>query len=268
MSTKFLNLANANVLITGGSEGIGRGLAERFLKAGSAVLVTGRNPGKLMRAAADLPGLQTFANDIGQPEERIRLAEHIPSVLPGLNVLINNAGIQRRISLASDAAPWPERQAEIDMLFAGPVHLNSLLIPVMLKNGPGSIVNVTSGGGFIPQVFAPIYSASKAALHSYTVTLRHALAPTSLRVVELIPPAIQTKLAGPGATHGAPLDAFCDHAFAALQTEALTVGFGATDSPEFRQMLRFVEPMFEASANRFPVTTYATASPRALPGDG
>jgi uncharacterized oxidoreductase len=81
--------------------------------------------------------------------------------------VINNAGVKRRVPLASDTAAWPERQAEIDILFSAPVHLNHLLIPLMLRsNKPGMIVNVTSGGAFIPQVFAPLYSASKAALHS------------------------------------------------------------------------------------------------------
>jgi uncharacterized oxidoreductase len=263
MLTNPIDLENTNVLITGGSEGIGRGLAERFLKARSTVLVTGRNPEKLNRAASELPGLQTFVNDISKTEGRIELAEHIASALPKLNVLINNAGIQRRIALAADTAPWHERQIEIDTLLSAPVHLNSLLIPLMLERDlPCRIVNVTSGGGFIPQVFAPIYSACKAALHSYTVTLRHALAGTSIGVVELIPPAVQTGLAGPGATHGAPLDAFCDQVFSAFQSESEVIGFGSTDTPQFKQLLETVEPMFEASAGRFPVATYLSANDR------
>ena len=129
-------------------------------------------------------------------------------------LLINNAGIQRRVSLASDTASWSEHQAEIDTLLSGPVHLNYLLVPLMLRHRQASlIVNVTSGGAFIPQVFAPIYSACKAAVHSYTVTLRHALRETGVRVVELIPPAVRTALAGPASTHGAPLDEFCELQF-------------------------------------------------------
>jgi uncharacterized oxidoreductase len=169
----------ASVLITGGSEGIGRGLAARHLAAGNKVLITGRSQAKLEKAASELPGLLTFVNDIGRSEEREALAINVQSHFPDLNVVINNAGIQRRVSLASDAAPWHERQAEIDILLSAPVHLNHLLIPLMLcSNEPGMIVNVTSGGAFVPQVFAPIYSACKAALHSYSVTLRHALQET------------------------------------------------------------------------------------------
>jgi uncharacterized oxidoreductase len=201
----------------------------------------------------------TFVNDISKPDERVALAERVRSAFSGLNVLINNAGIQRRVSLAADTAPWEERQVEIDTLFYGPVHLNSLLIPIMLKHSePSRIVNVTSGGAFIPQVFAPMYSASKAALHSYTVTLRHALAGTEIGVVELIPPAVQTALAGSGSTHGAPLDAFCDQVFASLQSDNEEIGFGPTDTPEFKQILGMTEPMFRASSGRFPTTTYSS----------
>jgi uncharacterized oxidoreductase len=115
------------VLITGGSEGIGRGLAARFLKAGHRVMVTGRDELKLQQAASELPGLEIFANDIGSATEREVLAQYIERVMPGLDVLINNAGIQRRISLAADYADWTARQTEIDILFSGPAHLNHLL---------------------------------------------------------------------------------------------------------------------------------------------
>lgn len=261
MSRDSLDIAKANVLITGGSEGIGRGLAQRFLKAGGAVFVTGRNPEKLKLAAADLAGLQTLVNDISKPHERVYLAERIQSVLPNLNVVVNNAGIQRRIALAADNAPWPDRQAEIDTLLSAPIHLNHLLIPLMLKHGqPSVIVNVTSGGAFVPQVFAPVYSASKAALHSYTVTLRHALGGTSIRVVELIPPAIQTGLSGPGTVHGAPLDEFCDAVFSALTTQDETIGFGPTATPEFRQLVEAADPVFKRRSGNFPVAIYASAA--------
>jgi uncharacterized oxidoreductase len=261
MIGKMIDLKSAYVLITGGSEGIGRGLAQRYLRAGSTVMVTGRNPEKLSRVAHELPGLLTFINDISRPDERALLAEKVRSSFSGLNVLINNAGIQRRIALAADNAPWDERQIEIDTLLAGPVHLNSLLIPLMLKaDKTACIVNVTSGGAFIPQVFAPIYSACKAAMHSYTVTLRHALASTPIRVTELIPPAVQTGLAGPGATHGAPLDEFCDKVFADLQGDVETIGFGPVDTAEFRQILDAPNSLFRKSAERFPVTTYRSTA--------
>ena len=257
--TNFIPLDSANVLITGGSEGIGRGLASRFLMSGARVLVTGRSKEKLDHAASELSGLETFVNDISMPVERERLAEHVRDVMPSINILINNAGIQRRVSLAADTSPWSDRQAEIDTLLSAPVHLNQLLVPVILAHGNAAIIaDVTSGGAFIPQPFAPIYSACKAALHSYTMNLRFALAGTSCKVVEIIPPAIRTALAGPGATHGEPLDDFCDAIFAALSNgEAVEIGYGATAGSAVEERLKLDHKLFESFSGRFQVKTYA-----------
>lgn len=264
ISKESMNLKQATVLITGASQGIGLGLAERFLAAGSTVIITGRNAARIDEAVRALPGIHGWVSDISIPEDRIALAERVKTEFPSLSVLVNNAGIQRRIALASDTAPWPERQKEIDTLLSGPIHLNALLIPMMLEHQRASlIVNVTSGGAFIPQVFAPIYSACKAAIHSYTVTLRHALEGTPIRVAELIPPAVRTGLAGPSATHGAPLDEFLNQVFPALVGDAETVGFGPTDTPEFRQILDAPKSFFVASAARFPTETYRSIADKA-----
>lgn len=248
----------AQVLITGGSDGIGFGLARRFLAAGAHVLVTGRDAGRLERAAAAAPGLETLVNDIGVAEEREKLAQHLQAQFPRLRVIVNNAGIQRRIALADDQAPWAERQREIDILFAAVVHLNHLLIPSLLEQGqPGLIANVSSGGGFIPQPFAPVYSACKAAVHSYTANLRFALSATPVRVVEIIPPAVRTGLAGTGVAHGADLEAFCDAIFAGLEAgQDDELGFGMTDSAELRHRLAVDRQLFGSFSGRFPVRTY------------
>ena len=258
--TSRLQFGEAEVLITGGGEGIGRGLAARFLAAGARVLITGRTLTKLERAAKNLPGLEVLPNDISRPEGREALATHVRCAMPGLNVLINNAGVQRRIALAADDAPWPERQTEIDTLLSGPIHLNHLLVPMILASGrPGLVVNVTSGGAFVPQPFAPVYSACKAAMHSYTMNLRYALGGSPCRVVEVIPPAVRTGLAGPGTSHGAPLDDFCDEVFAALQAGgADEVGYGVTESTAFREPMRLARALFEANSSRFPIKTYAS----------
>jgi uncharacterized oxidoreductase len=257
-SPDVLNLKQATVLITAGTQGIGLGLAERFLAAGSSVVVTGRDSAKIDQTLRAFPRLHGWVSDISKAEDRASLATRIEAEFPFLNVVINNAGIQRRIALAADSAPWSERQGEIDTLLCGPIHLNSLLVPTMLKHArPGVIINVTSGGAFIPQVFAPIYSACKAALHSYTVTLRHTLQSTPVRVVELIPPAMRTGLAGPGATHGAPLSDFCDAVFPELFGRSETVGFGPTGTNEFKQLIDAPKKLFAASAARFPTQTYS-----------
>lgn len=263
MKITDMNVANAHVVITGGSSGIGLGLAKRFLQAGSHVLITARNKEKLEKAAKVLPGLQTFANDISDAGQREILADHIRTTMPGLNILINNAGIQRRMPLATDKGAWEDSQTEIDTLLSAPIHLNHLLIPTILSSGsPGLIVNVTSGGAYIPQVFAPVYSCCKAALHHYTLILRHAMANTLCRVVELIPPAVQTGLAGPGLDHGVPPEQFCDAVFPKLmEEEVFTVGYGPTDNLIPQLSGQPVADLLNASAQRFPVETYATSLP-------
>jgi uncharacterized oxidoreductase len=244
------------VLITGGSRGIGLALAVRHLAAGDRVVVTGRDGSALRRAAEEHEGLEVLAGDLGDPEDRVRLAARVAVEMPEIDVLINNAGVQRRTALAVDDAPWAERQAEIDVLLAAPVHLAQLLVPVMLRHGrPATIVNVTSGGALLPQPFAPVYSACKAAMHSFTTTLRHALADTPVRVVELLPPAVATGLAG-AQDHGAPLDEFSDAVFPAHSSGADEVGFGRTASSAIRGRLASEREQFEAAADRFPVSTY------------
>ncbi|MHA4809733.1 SDR family oxidoreductase [Flavitalea flava] len=257
-----MNLHRANVVVTGGSDGIGLGLAMRFQAAGANVLITGRDPGKLEKAAEAFPGMRTYVSNISDPLQREALAKYIRTTMPDLHVLVNNAGIQRRISLAEDNAPWAERQVEIDTLLSGPIHLNSLLVPQMLIHGQQSlIVNVTSGGAFIPQVFAPVYSACKAALHSYTMVLRHSLANTPINVVELIPPSVQTSLAGPGASQGAALEDFCNEVFPKLTKEGITeVGFGPTANITQELSGKPLDTVFKVSATRFQVITYASES--------
>ena len=253
-----MDLKNAAVLITGGSEGIGRGLAARFLSAGSSVLVTGRSKAKLEHAARDLPGLKTQVSDMADPQGRESLVQQVRAQLPNINVLINNAGGQRRVALADDMAPWEERQQEVDTLFCGPAHLSHLLIPLLLEQKqPSLLVNVTSGGAFVPQTFAPLYSACKAALHSYTMTLRHALANTACRVVEIIPPAVQTSIAAGAAAHGVPLEQFCDAVFQSLnQTDALEISYGPAERV-LNASRADLNSAFDASAARFKVSRYS-----------
>ena len=254
-----MNFKNKKVLITGGNKGIGWGLAKRFLAAGSKVLVTGRDTVALKKVKAEFPKIKTYKNDISSPKERIRLSKYVQKTFSDIDVLINNAGIQRRVPLAEDAAEWEVRQNEIDILFAAPVHLNHLLIPLLLRGNKESlIVNVTSGGAFIPQPFAPVYSACKAAMHSYTMNVRYALSETNCRVVELAPPAVQTDLGGAGIHHfGAQLDEFCDKVFAELSDNNKTeIGFGHTDGLYFQIKGKPQQRVFDASATQIAVKIY------------
>lgn len=269
MSTQRMHYVDmsthSSVLITGGSNGIGLALAQRYSERGDRVMVTGRSPAPLRTAAERLPGLETVVSDIAVPAARERLAAYVRAEMPEIDVLVNNAGIQRRVSLASDDAPWQQRQVEIDTLLAGPIHLSSLLAPVLVqRDQPSVIVNVTSGGALIPQPFAPIYSACKAAMHSFTINLRFALRDTQVRVVEVIPPAVATGLAGSGAAHGAPVEDFADAVFDALaKGGADEIGYGVTDSSAVVMRREIDRELFDAASMRFPVVGYSTGA-----GDG
>lgn len=243
-----------HVLITGGSSGIGLGLARRLHSRGDRVTITGRSSERLARVAEELPGTRFITGDLALATDRELLAS---AVADDLDVLINNAGIQRRVALAAEDAPWEERQKEIDLLLAAPIHLTGLLVPAMLqRGGAATVVNVTSGGAFIPQPFAPVYSAAKAALHSFTLNLRLALEDTSVRVVEVIPPAVATGLSGLEHPHGADVDVFCDTVMAGLDSGALEVGYGPTATPELRARLDADRAAIASAAQRFPVERF------------
>lgn len=245
------------VLITGGTSGIGLGLAARYRARGDRVLVTGRDEKRLQQAADTVVGIEVFVSDIGDPAQRESLASHVAEVMPEIDTVVNNAGIQRRVSLAADHGPWSSAQNEIEVLLGGPVHLNRLLIPALLAHGrPAAIANVTSGGAYVPQPFAPVYSASKAALRSYTMNLRYALAQTPVRVIELIPPAVATPLMSQADRHGADVDEFCDTVFPGLDGSAEEVGFGPTASPEVTALIRAQRDLFDASAARAQIQRY------------
>lgn len=249
-------MTTRQVLVTGGGRGIGLGLATRFRARGDRVIVTARSEAGLVEAAA--AGLEAAVADMARPEDREALAAHVRAVMPGLDLVVQNAGGQRRVGLAADDAAWAERQTEIDTLLAGPVHLDALLVPTLLAHGrPATVVEVTSGGAVVPQPFAPLYSASKAALHHYATILRATLAGTAVRVVELMPPAVATGLGG--STGGADLDAFCDAAVAGIDRGEPVVGFGPTASAEVRALVAAQQDLFDRMAQRVPTVVYAAS---------
>ncbi|MDF7810845.1 SDR family NAD(P)-dependent oxidoreductase [Hymenobacter sp. YC55] len=225
-----MNLAANTVLITGGASGIGFALAERFIKAGSTVIVCGRRADKLEEAKQKLPGLHTRVCDVGVAAERVALLAWVRSEFPTVNVLVNNAGIQNRVQFATDTESWETRQHEIAINVDAPIHLSILFINHLREQPDPAIINVTSGLAFAPAAFAPIYSATKAALHSFTLSLRHQLKDTHIKVLEIVPPAVNTDLGGPGLhTFGVPVDEFADSVMARLAAGEIEVGFGTSE---------------------------------------
>jgi uncharacterized oxidoreductase len=221
-----MDLASNTVLITGGASGIGFALAERFLAAGSEVILCGRREEKLREAQDKHPEMRTRVCDVAGAADRASLFNWATGEFPRLNVLVNNAGIQRRFQLAQPE-DWDRTHAEIAINFEAPVHLSALFIPHLLQQERPAIVNVTSGLSFVPMASAPIYSATKAALHSFTLSLRHQLAATPIQVLEIIPPAVNTDLGGAGLhTFGVPVDEFADAVMAGIRKGDVEVAYG------------------------------------------
>jgi uncharacterized oxidoreductase len=221
-----MELDGNTILITGGASGIGLALAERFLRAGSEVVVCGRREEKLREAKARQPRLAIRVCDLAEPQEREALFRWAVAEFPRLNVLVNNAGIQRRVQL-STPEEWHETRREIAINLEAPVHLSRLFIPHLLAQKRPFIVNVTSGLAFAPLAGVPIYCATKAALRSFTLSLRHQLASTPIQVVEVIPPAVNTDLGGPGLhTFGVPVEEFADAVMSRLCEGDLEIPYG------------------------------------------
>jgi len=226
-----MKLSNNTILITGGSTGIGFAFAERFVKAGNIVIVTGRREHVLQSAKEKIPGLITRVSDLDIESERAALFDWVTANYPDVNVLVNNAGIQQRFDvLKTDAKnDWGYFNKEITTNIEAPFHLAMLFAPFFATKDDAAIINVTSGLAFTPFAIAPIYSATKAALHSFTMSLRQQLSETSVEVIEVAPPAVNTDLGGTGLhVHGEPLDAFADGIFAGLAEGLKEIGYGTS----------------------------------------
>jgi uncharacterized oxidoreductase len=182
------------VLITGGATGIGYGLAEIFFKAGNQVLICGRRQAKLEEAGKKLPGLQTFQCDITSKKGRESLFNWVKTKHPDMNVLVNNAGVSGLIDFKKGIPEVLKSEDEIETNVKAPVLLSGYFIPLLLEKKEAAIVNISSGLAFVPIADSPLYGATKAALHSFSLALRHQLKDTSIKIFELMPPICDTDL--------------------------------------------------------------------------
>ncbi len=188
-----MKLENRTVLITGGTSGIGLELAKQLLQRRNTVLVTGRNREKLDAAERALPGVHTFKSDVSDPKAITALHDALLARFPALDTLINNAGIMRNLNLNQEHG-LSDVTREIETNLSGPVRMIQQFLPHLKTQKAPLIVNVTSGLAFIPLPLSPVYCATKAALHSFTQSLRVQLDGTGVTVIELAPPGVETPL--------------------------------------------------------------------------
>jgi len=189
-----MKMTNNTILITGGTSGIGLELAIQLLALDNTIIVTGREKSKLDETKKKLPQIHTIQSDVSDPKEIAILYEKVTKDFPDLNVLINNAGIMRKINLQDKDINLEKITQEIEINLMGPIRMVIQFLPHLKAQQSAAIVNVSSGLAFVPLPISPIYCATKAGIHSFTQSLRIQLKNTNIKVFELAPPATETPL--------------------------------------------------------------------------
>jgi uncharacterized oxidoreductase len=222
-----MKISNNKILITGGASGIGLGLTERFVKENNTVIICGRRESLLKEVSRKYPSVITKTCDLSIASEREALFSWVSEKHNDMNVLINNAGIQQWMSVY-DSDFFLRAKEEVTINIEAPLHLTSLFINLKSLD---TIINVTSGLSFVPITRMPVYSASKAFFHSFTLSLRHLLKSKNIEVVELIPPGLNTDLGGKGLHNNAPpVSDFIDAVFLQLKQGKIDITFGFSDA--------------------------------------
>ena len=217
-----MNISGNTILITGGGGGIGRALAEALHAKGNTIIVTGRRRAVLDETIVANPGMRSFVLDIEDRDAVAAFGKTIVADHPNLNVLVNNAGIMQRENLLTDPVDLTTAEATVATNLLGPLRLTAALLPHLLGQPQATVMTVSSGLAFVPIAMAPTYCATKAAIHSWSQTLRYQLRNTNVEVLELAPPYVQTELLGPGQKtdpRAMPLDAFIAEVMTILETK-------------------------------------------------
>ena len=191
-----MQLTGNTILITGGGSGIGQGLAEAFQALGNTVIIAGRRQQALDATTAANPGMRSVQLDIDNAEAIRTFGAKMAKEYPALNVVIHNAGIMRPENLLAQPEDLAGAEAIITTNLLGPIRLTAALLPQLKKQPTATIMTVTSGLAYLPLAMTPTYCATKAAIHSYSLTLRYQLKGTKVEVLELVPPYVQTELMG------------------------------------------------------------------------
>ncbi len=213
-----MKVTGNTILITGGGSGLGRGLAEAFHKRGNTVVIAGRRKEALDQVAAANPGIVGVQLDVQSEASINAFAAELTAKYPALNVLINMAGIMKTEQVIDPKAA----EETINTNLLAPIRLTAALLPTLQKQPSATIMNVSSGLAFTPLALTPTYSATKAAIHSWSQSLRYQLKGSSVEVLELAPPYVQTELLGPhqkSDPRAMPLDAFIDETMQILETQ-------------------------------------------------
>lgn len=229
-----MKLSGNTILITGGATGIGYAMAEAFLETGSQVMICGRRESRLHEARIKHHGLFTRTCDISKEQDRLDLLHWMTDQFPSLNVLINNAGIQRDVDFTEGLDDFLSGENEIRVNLEAPIMLTGLFEPLLAKNQDSAIINISSGLAFVPAVKMPVYSATKAGIHAFSMAIRPQLAKVGIQVFEVVPPAIDTELNPQGRAKRGNFKAgleppeFVAAVMEALENDVPEIGYGMT----------------------------------------
>jgi uncharacterized oxidoreductase len=229
-----MKLSGNTVLITGGATGIGFAMAEAFLKAESEVIICGRREERLLEARNKHPALHARICDVASTSDCRALADWAGATFKNLNVLVNNAGVQRDIDLTAGVDVFLAGENEITINLQAPIVLSALFVPLLGGKSDPAIINVSSGLGFVPAARMPVYSATKAGLHAFSMALRHQLSKVGIKVIEVVPPAVDTELNPEGRAQrgGFRVDltpeVFTAAVMKGLESDEVEIGFGMT----------------------------------------
>jgi uncharacterized oxidoreductase len=239
------------VVITGGTSGIGLAFAKEFIDAGSKVIICGRREDRLKQIAGQFTEIVTRVCDVADTGQRESFANWVLQNYPETNVLINNAGLQLVADLTKPV-DLERIHDEVEINFVAPIHFSSLFAEHLSAKNQSAIINISSGLAFVPIAFMPVYCATKAALHSLTLSLRYQLKNTPVKVFEIIPPAVDTELgsdrrADKTQTHGGmPVDEFIAQAMDAIENDTLEAPVGPAVNLREKG-----EALFEVMNSRF-----------------
>jgi uncharacterized oxidoreductase len=224
-----MNITNKIVLVTGGGSGIGLEIAKQLSARNNKVIITGRNADKLQKAASGLPTVTAIAADVTNAGDVKRLVATIKADFGGLDILVNNAGHTYVYNLTADANAEQKSREEFDTNFFSIISLTEQLLPTLSASPEAAIVNVSSILALTPRSTLPTYSASKAALHSYTQALRFALKETNVKVFELMPPLVNTEFSKEiGGENGIPPSEVADDLINAFENDKYEIHVGNT----------------------------------------
>ena len=227
-----MELTRNTILITGGTSGLGLGFAEEFLKLGNKVIICGRREERLTKIKEKHPQIITYKCDVKDSLQRVEMCNWIIKNHPETNVLINNAGVQYFEDFTKEVN-LEKISAQIETNIIAPIHLISLFAKHLSGKADATIINITSGLAFAPLAMMPVYCASKAAFHSLTLTIRHQFKNTSVKVIEVAPPAVETELGSDNRTdksqshYGITVSEFIAETMEALKNDVLEATIGS-----------------------------------------